>query len=223
MLKKTNLPPNPDVLVLLGGGTDGTTTPVFYTRERLPVFTRLAKRFPGTPLILSGGYSAWVKKPKFTEADVMRHYLVAHGIPPKRLFLEKYSRDTIGNAYFSKQIIKKHRSWKHILVLTTDGHVDRSRWIFNKVFGSGYTFTFVGTPSKISSFQAQPGRKRYEKYVTRLYALWFSMVRDGDDKKILTLLKRLHPSYSKSMTAKKIERQIIAAKQKLLGYTKLLK
>src|SRR6185437_12239401 len=190
-----------DVIILLGGGTDGTLRPILYTKERLGHFARLRTQFANIPVIVSGGYSAWMKKVKYAEADVMKNYLAKHGVPLKQIFLERESRDTIGNAYFSKQIIKKHPSWKRILIVTTNAHIPRSRWIFKKVFGANYHLSYLGVSSKIINAHGVEKRNRYEKYVTLLYKVWLSPAGEGDDAKIMRLLKKFHPAYSKSRMA----------------------
>jgi uncharacterized SAM-binding protein YcdF (DUF218 family) len=146
------------------------------------------------PIIVSGGYPARTKKkPRYTEAEVMRHWLVAHGVPRKMILVETRSRDTIGNAYYSKKIVKRHRSWKNILVLTTYAHVVRARWIFQKVFGERYTIKLHGVPSREDRLD-KGSRALREKYVTGLYRVALAPVRDGDDKRIMELVKYFHPA-----------------------------
>ena len=211
-----------DVIILLGGGTDGTLKPILYTKERLAEFPRFWKSFPETPLIVTGGYSTWMKSAKYSEADVMKNHLVKkHDFPSGQIFLEKRARDTIGNAYYSKQIVKKHPSWKRILIVTTDAHVARSRWIFKKLFGKKYVLSFLGLPSKIITDRDVEKRQRYEVYITKLYAKYLKPAGDGDDRRIMSLLKKFHPAYSNSHLASEIRKEILETKQRLLGYTKL--
>jgi uncharacterized SAM-binding protein YcdF (DUF218 family) len=210
-----------DVIILLGGGTDGTLNPTLYTKERLEGFVAQGKKFRGTPVIVSGGYSASLdEKPRYTEAEVMKNYLTKQSFPSKLIYLEKKSRDTIGNAYYSKQIIKKYLQWETILVVTTDKHIPRSRWLFNKVFGKKYTIQYFGIPSRHISF-ANPGRKKYEVFLIRWHRKFSSHIKNGDDKAVLKLLKAIHPAYSHTKESQRVKTQILKAKQKYLGYTKL--
>lgn len=211
-----------DFVIILGGGTDGSLTPVLYTKERLTGFIKRRKLFINTPIILSGGYSVWfTKKPKYTEAQVMRNFLIKRGFSHRLLFIEDRSRDTIGNAYFSKQIIKRFAMRRNILIVTTKGHADRSKWIFKKVFGKKYKFDFWEVPSFLPSFANNPGRRAYEHYLIKTYKWLMGGAVEGDDNNIYKLMKKLHPAYSNSKGAKMIREFIIAAKQKYLGYTKL--
>lgn len=211
-----------DIVIILGGGTDASLTPVLYTKERLKAFVKRKRKFLNTPIILSGGYSVWFsKKPKYTEAQVMKNYLIKNSFSKKLLFIEDNSRDTIGNAYFSKQIVKKFPKCRNILIVTTKGHAGRSEWIFKKVFGKKYKFSFWEVPSYLPSFANNPGRKAYESYLIKTYKWLLSGAAEGDDKNICKLMKKLHPAYSNSKRARMIREFIIAAKQKYLGYTKL--
>jgi uncharacterized SAM-binding protein YcdF (DUF218 family) len=214
---------NPGALILLGGGTNGTLKPVLYTKERLEGFLKIYKRYKNTPIIVSGGYSTWMKfKPKYREADVMRNYLIRRGIPKDKILIERESRDTIGNAYFSKQIIKKFPKWKNLLVVTTKGHEARSRWTFKKVFGKNYRYSFIGVPTRLPSFRNNPNRKRYERYIQQLINhKFFVGCKEGDDKKLGKLMKKYHPGHSRSKEAKALAQEIAIAKMKYLGYTEL--
>jgi uncharacterized SAM-binding protein YcdF (DUF218 family) len=220
MLFNMSVSKHPDVIVILGGGTDGTLKPILYTKERVEAFLKL-KSYSSVPIIVSGAYSAWLKKkPKFTEAEVMKEYLIRNGVPANNIFLEKRSKDTVGNAYYSKQIARKHH-WKNILILTTKGHTARSKWVFGRVFGKAYNISMLGISTELQTFSKNPGRKKYENYLVNIYKNGLASCKDGDDKEILKVLRAFHPVYSKSKKAREILKQIIETKQKLLGYTKL--
>ncbi len=205
-----------DVVIILGGGVGGTLKPSLYTKERLELFTSSRESLLQKPIIVSGRYSVWLKKkPRPTEAQVMKNYLIRKGIPKNNIFLEGKSRDTVGNAYYSKQIVKKHSDWKHILIVTTKGHTRRSQWIFNKVFGNKYKIHFLGVPSQTAFHH--PNREKYERWIVGIYKKGLRSVRVGDDQKLLGVLKKFHPAFSKSEGAEEGRRQIIKTKKKLLG------
>lgn len=213
----------PDVIIVLGGGTDGTPRPVLYTEERIKTLSKLYKQYFGTPIIVSGGYSMWVKfKPKYREADVMQNYLMKHGIPKDLILVERKSRDTVGNICFSKQIVKKFPNWRNVLVITTKGHEARSKQSFQKVFGGRYRFVFIGVPTKLSSFRNNPNRKKYERHIQQIiFERFFKNCKDGDDKTFWKIMKKYHPAHSRSKEAKQLAKEIIQAKLKYLGYTEL--
>ena len=206
----------PDAIIILGGGTDGTLTPILYTKERLEYFSKFKSKFSNTPIVVSGGYSIWLKKkPKYTEAEVMARFLRQNGF--KHVLVEKMSRDTVGNVYFSKQMVKKHGNWKNILVVTTQGHKARSEWLFKKVFGSGSRFDYLEVPSRTGHFGTAK-RQAYEKFVVRVYKKIIGHVRSGDDEAIHRILLKKHPAFSNSKEAQKIAKEINDAKQYYLGF-----
>lgn len=207
----------PDVIILLGGGVNGTLQPVLYTKGRLETLMRYYRRVPDTPIIASGGYAGILKRrPRYTEAQVMKKYLLSHNVPSKYVYLEERSRDTLGNAYYSKQIIKRFPLWRNLLVVTDAEHADRMKWIFKKIFGPSYSISLLASPH--SPEKNKKGRKQYERYLTDLYRQMLQDCLAGDDKAILRKLRGYHPYFSKSSAAKKIGADIREHKLKLLGY-----
>jgi uncharacterized SAM-binding protein YcdF (DUF218 family) len=208
--------PKLDAVIILGGGTDGTLQPVLYTKERLSFFLK-RKDLLRLPIIVSGGYPFRViEKPRYTEAEVMKHFLVRRGIPVRNIYLEKKSRETIANAYYSKQVIKRHPQWKKIAVITSQAHILRARWVFKMIFGNAYRFVFIGPGSKVGTIGKNlVGRKKYEKHVLKIYKEEFKSIKKGDDRNIANLLKHFHPD-SRSQRTKKIAKKVTDARQKFL-------
>ncbi|MDP3093263.1 MAG: YdcF family protein [bacterium] len=115
-----------DVVIVLGGGIDRQGRILQAPKERLDGFLRNKEKFPGIPVLLSGRWSGLAKEtPKITEAQAMKDYLVSKRVKTKRIYRETKSLDTISNAVFSKQVMEneKHRSWKRILLITSDWHM----------------------------------------------------------------------------------------------------
>ncbi|MEK7660263.1 MAG: YdcF family protein [Patescibacteria group bacterium] len=214
---------DPNVIIVLGGGTDGTLNPILYTKERITAALEVINKYSSVPVIVSGGYSTWMQfVPHYRESEVMKHFFVGHSVPKSRIIVERESRDTIGNLYFSKLIIKKHRSWKHILIITTKGHESRVRWTFRRIFGNGYSVSCTGVETELKSFANNPRREAYERYIQRLINKeFFRGMKDGDDRKLGAHMMRYHPGHSRSSEAQFLARKIAAAKLHYLGYTEL--
>lgn len=211
----------PDAIIILGGGTDGSRTPVLYTKERLEAFAKLKERYAGMPVVLSGGWSWWIKeRPRYTEADVMERFLLGEGWPKRLLYRERRSRDTVGNFYHAKQIVKRHGNWRRLLVVTSRGHAYRCRWLAKRIFGPNYSFGFLSVPSRLPSFSPEK-RERYERWLISRYRRMLGTAKDGDDRAVLELLKRYHPGYSKTEKAKRFDREAAEAKRRILGYVRL--
>ena len=61
-------------------------------------------------------------------------FLLQHNVPAQQLLRETSSYDTIGNGYFAAAIHAIPRQWKHVMVVTSDFHMPRSKAIFETVF-----------------------------------------------------------------------------------------
>jgi len=128
--------PGGDVIVLLGGGVDDRLTdlsglPGIFSEsmtERIVTVVRLYGRL-NVPVIVSGG------KPlgrKVAESEVARRYLQDLGVPGDAIIEDNSSRDTFENAQAVLRICKRRGFQKPILV-TSDYHLKRAQWTFQRV------------------------------------------------------------------------------------------
>ncbi len=141
------------LIVVLGGGIDIKGILPHHVFSRLDKALELAHKYPNAKIVLCGRYSFLYgpKKPLTTEAEAMRTYLLGKKIPKNRILIEKKSKDTIGNAYYSKKNIFLPRHEKQAIIITSEFHLPRSKYIFQKIFGPTYKLQFVGAPEKLSS------------------------------------------------------------------------
>jgi len=111
---------------------------------------KLAKQHPQVDLLLSGaGYAL-----DNAESRWLGAFLHDSGISKERMFYEEDAMDTIGNAVFSKLYLKKIgrlSDIKHIIVLTSGFHANRTLNIFNKVFDPETKIAVVGVSSDSTS------------------------------------------------------------------------
>lgn len=126
--------PQGDVIVLLGGGVHdrvpdltGTGAPAEEMMVRIVTAVRLQRQLD-LPVIVSGGV---VYTDRAAEAPIVRRFLLDLGVPDKRIILEMKSRDTMENARFSREIMKKHGFNRPILV-TSAFHMRRSIEAFKR-------------------------------------------------------------------------------------------
>lgn len=185
---------NIDAVIILGGGVAKTLTPIFYTQERLIAFLKIAKYFSQKPIIVSGGWPhSMKKKPRYTEADVMRAFLLRYRvISPHHIYLEKKSRDTLHNALYSKIIIERLRSARCILLVTSTPHIHRARWIFKKVFGPQYRFIMYAVPTMLHITQTTiraAYRHEHERFL--YYRSLLKQCKAGDEKCITRVVSHV--------------------------------
>ncbi|WP_225349430.1 YdcF family protein [Limosilactobacillus reuteri] len=88
-------------------------------------------------------YCFWgiVQKAKESEAEVMAAYLIAHGIPARKIIRETQALNTWQNLAFASQLIKPQET----VVVTSDFHVLRARAYARKM-GLNWSFISSKTP-----------------------------------------------------------------------------
>lgn len=87
-------------------------------------------------------------RPPITESRANKKKLVELGVPAKDIITEEDSLDTMGNAYYLKTKIRAKYSFKKMLVVGADFHMERVKFIFDKVFDRGYKIDYLGTPTE---------------------------------------------------------------------------
>ncbi len=137
------------IIIILGTGIDEKGKLSKDTVKRLREGYELYKKH-GSPLFLSGKYSFPYDKnspPDFTEAEVMHSYLVNLGVNKEDISLDKESLDNVSSAYHAKTKLFIPQKEKEAIIVTSDIHLERIEYIFNKVFGESYTLHFLALPS----------------------------------------------------------------------------
>lgn len=185
-----------DTAIVLGGGRDSNDTLNLRTVARLRKAVELFRADLFGRMILSGGIS-FSAPASFTrsEASLMQDYLLAEGIPDHFMHLEERSTDTLGNAYFTKEQLLAPNAWRSVLVVTSTFHVERCRYLFQKVLGTDYTLNFAACSDSISREEAQR-LDTLESHIRDIYARWLDSIIDGDSNAISKVLFEHHPGHA---------------------------
>ncbi len=130
-----------DYIVVLGFLTDPKNRLYRILTSRLDKTAELYKEGVAGTIVVTGG--GRMKSVEVTEAHVMKRYLIKKGIKPNSILMEHESRNTIGNAYFTKRMIDRRSRDPSLVVVTNDFHMPRSRFIFRKIFGNDRRMAFV--------------------------------------------------------------------------------
>jgi uncharacterized SAM-binding protein YcdF (DUF218 family) len=143
-----------DAILVPGGGVrDGGTLPLWVLR-RLELAVELAR---GAYIVtLSAGTTHRpppINKRGFPifEADAGAKYLIGAGVAADRILVERYSYDTIGNAYFSRVVHVDPQGFRRLMVITSEFHLPRTKSVFEWVYGltpqaADYSLHFEGVP-----------------------------------------------------------------------------
>ena len=126
-------------LIVLGCRVYGTKASLML-EERLDAAIAYLRANPDSKCIVSGGKG---DDEGISEAACMQQYLLCHGIPKSRIFMEDRSRTTQENLLFSSAIIKKQGLDPHLALVSNEFHLYRSLCIAKKLGFSAY-----GIPAK---------------------------------------------------------------------------
>ncbi|MDC1048682.1 YdcF family protein [Flavobacteriaceae bacterium] len=122
--------------------------------------------------------------------NVMRDYAIRLGVPPDKIITELNPRDTVGDAFFTKQNILFGKGWKKLLVVTSDYHVNRTSIVFRFIYGSGYNIDVIGSESQKNdyTFSEMKSLESFKKT--------FKNLKSGDNFKIYERMLNKHPFYN---------------------------
>lgn len=141
------------------------------------------------PLIVPCGW-AYRDDSDICIADAMAtHAQSAMGIPSHKIITETASRDTVGDAVFTKRNLASPLEWHRIIVVTSAYHAARTQEIFSFVYGQ---------PIEVVSAKSAdtPSLRASEAKSIEAFKTTFSGVDPGDDNAIFDRLVERHPFYN---------------------------
>ena len=202
-------PNRADAIVVLGRGVDADGALPALAKQRVDRAAELYAWGVAPRLIFSGRCSLMAQaEPPRTEAAAMAEHALAIGIPRRAIILEEESRDTIGNAYFVLRRFLEPNDWMSIRVVTSDFHIQRTAWVFQKVLGLGYDVAFSPAPSELDHATIA-ARAREESDISTFLNDWIGGIPDGDPVALAQLIWQQHPGYAPEPT---VTRADIAAR-----------
>jgi len=117
-----------DYLIILGGGVKGTE-PTLALEERLKRSIQYIKEQPQIKkIIVTGGQGLQAELP---EADVMKDFLIEHGVAENKIIREDKASSTSENFKFSKEILTELgvTPQDQITIITSEFHLWRSKFL----------------------------------------------------------------------------------------------
>lgn len=124
-------------------------------------------------------------------ADAMADFAERLGVNRSRIIAETNSRDTVGDAVFSKLNVAVPNRWSRIIVVTSDYHTDRTGTVFRFVYGPSFEIDVRSAPSFFT-------QEMTDAEARSLQAFWdtFAGIHPGDDDAIFDRLSERHPFYN---------------------------
>lgn len=93
--------------------------------------------------------------------------------------METKSKDTIGNAYYAKKLYFIPKKERKAVIITSDFHLERTRFVFQKIFGKGYKLKFVSASSFLKNKEKTKVMERDKEILQRTKRV-LAEVRPGD-------------------------------------------
>ncbi|HWR43803.1 YdcF family protein [Sporomusa sp.] len=110
-----------DTIIVLGAKLIGDQ-PSTMLRLRLDEAVQLYNQGFAPSIIVSGAQGL---DEIASEADVMRTYLIAKGIPPEKIYVENKSFNTYQNLLYSKNIMRD-QGFRQAIIVSNSSHIRRS-------------------------------------------------------------------------------------------------
>lgn len=199
-----------DAIVVLGGSVDEQGALAPWVASRVERAVEVWRSGVAGQVIFTGRAGLYgAAHPAVTEAAAMARHAERLGLPRGAMLLEEHARDTLGNAYFVRRDILQPRGWRSIRVVTNDFHLSRAAWVFRKVLGPSYDFSFTSAPSGFSADELIV-RALDECRVYVFLNEWLAAVNDGDELSVDAVMRHHHPAHSDTpmLSAAEMERRL---------------
>ncbi|MSP50252.1 MAG: YdcF family protein [Alphaproteobacteria bacterium] len=142
------------------------------------------------PYVVTCGW-AYRNDTRIKIADAFKAYLVNLGLKSDRIITELNSRDTVGDAVFTRVNVAEPMGFSKVCVVTSNYHVDRTTKVFDFVYGSKFS---VGVKGAEVEFCDDVLAKELNS--ESAFNRTFSNVKVGDIDQIMEALKKNHPFYN---------------------------
>jgi len=158
------------MIVVLGSPNSGNGQLYSVAKERCELaLAEYAKR-SGWKFLLTGGYGTHFNTTDQPHAVYLKRYLVKRGVPSQAIVEFAESTNTLQDASLSKPIVLKYRV-SEIVVVTSDYHIDRARYVFEREFadtGVRVEFSVSQTQETACEFDLEAQKKHEWQALVRL-------------------------------------------------------
>lgn len=120
------------LIVVLGGPNSDEGELSSIARERCLLAYDLHRRHPTYGMIPTGGFGAHFNRSAFAHGTYVRAFLIQLGVPPELILDPIISSNTLEDARLLGQFIRSSKPGQ-VLVVTSDYHLERARFIFERV------------------------------------------------------------------------------------------
>ena len=125
-------------------------------------------------------------------SEAMAQYAIQRGVPLEKIAIQDFSSDTVGEAYFGKEMVLLPNNFLENIIVTSDYNIPRVREIYAKILGDPFQTDYLGIPTTLADV---PGEEVRVRKSLETFRNQFRQVRDGDSAAIEAVLYSVHDLY----------------------------
>src|SRR4029077_12225079 len=140
--------------------------------------TRAAELFRQklAPVVVASGIRL---RPNAGIAELMTHDLIERGVPRENILPFPQDADNTREEAQFLQKLMQERNWKSVIVVTSNYHTRRAKYIFTKVLGGGVVVRFAsardGDFDPAHGYEHRRSVKRFVHEVAGYFAAWWEL------------------------------------------------
>ena len=196
-----------DAIIVLSNLMDGESNLNLESKNRANLAFEIWNQQNCIPKLITMGW-AYRNDTNVPISKSMANYLVNKlNVPKEQILSDVLSRDTVGDAFFSRYNYEKFFLKKKIIIITSDYHEKRAHSIFNFIYGENYKIHF-----SVIETDLKKSKQKDETDSLDQFSNTFNGIKSGDMNKIQNILLHNHPLYNGTinpqMTIKEFENHV---------------
>ena len=196
-----------DAIIVLSNLMDGESNLNLESKNRANLAFEIWNQQNCIPKLITMGW-AYRNDTNVPISKVMANYLVNKlKVPKEQILSDVLSRDTVGDAFFSRYNFEKFFLKKKIIIITSDYHEKRAHSIFKFIYGENYKIHF-----SVIETDLKKSKQKDETDSLDQFSNTFNGIKSGDMNKIQNILLHNHPLYNGTinpqMTIKEFENHV---------------
>lgn len=193
-----------------GVNFDGRQTPS--GRLAVEKAVEVYRKGRGEVILFSGfGNQHALDRVKVTGAMASKQYAIELGVRPEVIWTDEQGKDTLGEAYFCKQVVAP-MGFRKITLVAGPWHMERTAYVFEMAFGSGYDITQVTSDRNGFRESEIADLFKAEKVSLELLKSYFREfeVQPGDEAGIRKVFERKYKIYTPNPQLTEEQQKMIA-------------
>ena len=196
-----------DAIIVLSNLMDGESNLNLESKNRANLAFEIWNQQNCIPKLITMGW-AYRNDTNVPISKSMANYLVDKlNVQKEQILSDVLSRDTVGDAFFSRYNFEKFFLKKKIIIITSDYHEKRAHSIFKFIYGENYKIHF-----SVIETDLKKSKQKDETDSLDQFSNTFNGIKSGDMNKIQNILLHNHPLYNGTinpqMTIKEFENHV---------------